>query len=91
MYIYSEKTNQRYNTVDECLEAEAKFDKAVAEEKAKKDMLASERKDRAKEVEDAFKHAHTLLGEFVEDYGSFHFTLGNDKDDTFLKLFDWLF
>ena len=54
-------------------------------------MLASERKDRAKEVEDAFKHANTLLDEFVEDYGSFHFTLGTDKDDTFFKLFDWLF
>ena len=91
MYIYSEKTNQRYNTVDECLEAESKFDKAVAEEKAKKDRLASERKDRAKEVEDAFKKANVLLDKFVEDYGAFHFTLGSDKDDTFFKLFDWLF
>lgn len=90
MYIYSEKTKERYNTVDECLEAEAKFDKAVAEEKAKEEKLKSERKDRAKEVEDAFKTANNLLENFLEDYGSFHFTYTSENDNP-LRLFDWLF
>lgn len=90
MYIYSEKTKERYDTVEECVEAEAKFDKAVAAEKAKKEKLNSERKDRAKEVEDAFKKANALLEDFLEDYGSFHFTYTSENDNP-LRLFDWLF
>ena len=91
MYIYSEKTKKRYDTVDECVEAEKEFDKVKAEEKEKKERLASERKDRAKEVEDAFKQANALLNQFVEDYGSFHFTFGNGNDINPLRLLDWFF
>lgn len=91
MYIYSEKTKKRYETVEECLNAEAEFEKALAEEKAHKEKLATERKDRAKEVEEAFKKANTLLNNFVKDYGSFHFTFGNETDTNILKFLDWFF
>ncbi len=79
MYIYSEKTKKRYDTVEECVKAEEEFDKAVAEEKEKKERLANERKERAKEVEDAFKNANDLLNKFIKDYGSFHATYTSDN------------
>ena len=91
MYIYSEKTNKKYDSVDACLEAEAEFDRAEAEKKEKKERLANERKDRAKEVEDAFKKANDLLDKFVDDYGSFHCTLTSDNSLNPYKLLDWLF
>lgn len=79
MYIYSEKTKKRYGTVEECVKAEEEFDKAIAEEKEKKERLANERKERAKEVEEAFKNANDLLNKFIKDYGSFHTTYTSDN------------
>ena len=101
MKILSEKTNKEYASVEECLAAEKKFDKQVALEKAKKDELANIRKDRAKEVEDAYKaileakkHYNELLNNFVKDYGSFHMTLhtgDGNPFDLFNRFFDnWL-
>lgn len=78
MYIYSEKTKKRYDTVEECEAAEREFEVAVAEEKERKEKLVAERKDRAKEVEEAFKNAHDLLRNFTKDYGAFHFTYNTD-------------
>ena len=101
MKILSEKTNKEYASVEECLAAEKEFDKQVALEKAKKDELANVRKDRAKEVEDAYKaileakkHYNELLNNFVKDYGSFHMTLhtgDGNPFDLFNRFFDnWL-
>ena len=90
MYIYSEKTKKRYDTVEECVNAEAEFDKAIAEEKERKEKLVAERKDRAKEVEDAFKSAYDLLHKFTKDYGTFHFTV-NSHDINPISLFDLFF
>ena len=101
MKILSEKTNKEYASVEECLAAEKEFDKQVALEKAKKDELANIRKDRAKEVEDAYKaileakkHYNELLNNFVKDYGSFHMTLhtgDGNPFDLFNRFFDnWL-
>lgn len=74
MYIYSEKTKERYDTVEECVKAEEEYDKAIAEEKERKEKLASERKIRGKEVEDAIKKASELVDNFIKDYGAFHTT-----------------
>ena len=101
MKILSEKTNKEYASVEECLAAEKEFDKQVALEKAKKEELANIRKDRAKEVEDAYKaileakkHYNELLNNFVKDYGSFHMTLhtgDGNPFDLFNRFFDnWL-
>lgn len=79
MYIYSEKTKKRYDTVEECVKAEEEFDKAIAEENEKKERLANERKERAKEVEEAIKNANDLLNKFIKDYGSFHTTYTSDN------------
>lgn len=97
MKIYSEKTNQEYASVDECLAAEEEFDKQAALEKAKKEELANTRKDRAKEVEDAYlaiieaqKHFRKLLDAFTKDYGSFHMTVRTGEGNPF-DLFDRFF
>lgn len=94
MKIFSEKTNKYYNTVEECLGAEKEYDEAVLEAENKKKELAENRKNRAKEVEDAYKARleadkvfKDKLNKFVDDYGSFHMTINTEVDDPF-NLFD---
>ena len=98
MKFYSEKTRKYYDTQDECVDAETKFDEAVALEKAKKDELVAARKARASEVEQAYKAVleaqkkyRDLLKSFCKDYGSFHMTLhtgDNNPFDLFESFFD---
>lgn len=101
MKIFSEKTNKYYATVDQCLTAEKAFDEAEAKKKAEAQQLNTTRKERANEVETAYKasleankHYHELLDAFVKDYGSFHMTLhtGNlNPFDSFSHFFETLF
>lgn len=113
MKIISEKTNKEYASVEECLAAEKEFDDAIAAEKAakekalveakaKKEQLAAVRKERAAEVEAAYKavteaqkHFREVLNAFTKDYGSFHMTLrtgDGNPFDLFNHFFDnfWL-
>lgn len=97
MYIYSEKTKKRYDTVAECEEAEKAYDEAIEQKKAEKERLAAARADRAKAVEEAYqkivdarKEYDALLDAFVKDYGSFHFTVHSGELNPF-NLFDWFF
>lgn len=79
MKYFSDILNKVYNTEKECKEAEEQYlSKKKAEEEAKQ-KLTEKRKERAKEVEEAFKnvreaqkHYDELLKAFVKDYGSFH-------------------
>ena len=96
MIIISEKTGKEYETIDECLADEKKFDEKVALKEAKKQELANARKERAKEVEDAYKkrieadkNYRSLLNKFIDDYGSFHMTFDTELEDTF-SFFDFL-
>ena len=96
MTIISEKTGKTYETVDECLADEKKFDIAVEEEENKKKELANARKERAKEVEDAYNsrlEADRLyrekLNKFIDDYGSFHMTINTEVEDPY-SIFDFL-
>ena len=101
MKILSEKTNKYYATVDECLAAEKAFDEAAAKKKAEEEKLNATRKERANEVENAYKasieankHYRELLDAFIKDYGSFHMTVhtGNlNPFDSFSHLFDTFF
>lgn len=101
MKILSEKTNKYYATVDECLAAEKAFDEAEAKKKAEAQKLNATRKERANEVETAYKasleankHYHELLDAFVKDYGSFHMTLHTgdlNPFDSFSHLFNTFF
>lgn len=113
MKIISEKTNQEYSTVEECVAAEEQYDKELAEKKAaeekalveakaKKEALMAARKDRAAEVEEAYKAIlaaqktyREKLDSFVKDYGSFHMTIktgDGNPFDLFNSFFDrfWL-
>lgn len=88
MKIYSEITRQEYPTVEACLADEEAFKKKQEIEEAKRKELAEARKARAKEVEDAYKHANELLNEFVKDYGSFHMSINTPhaRDKAWLNM-----
>lgn len=75
MKYYSEKTKKVYDEVDALEAAEKEFDEREAKELA----LREERKARAHEVEDAYKHYLELRAKFIEDYKSFHMSI-TDKD-----------
>lgn len=105
MKIISEKTGKEYASVVECVKAEKEYDeaiaakkaeeeKALAEAKAKKEALVANRKERATEVEEAYKAIlkaqkvyKEKLDSFVKDYGSFHMTLHSGENNPF-DLFD---
>lgn len=96
MTIISEKTGKTYETVEDCLADEKKFDLAVEEEENKKKKLTNARKERAKEVEDAYNarlEADRLyrekLNKFIDDYGSFHMTINTEVEDPY-SIFDFL-
>lgn len=99
MKIFSEKTKQFYPTVDECVAAETAFDEEQAKIAAEQKALAEARKERAKEVEDAYKAAAEakktyleLRNKFVEDFGSFHMTIRNhEAPANFEDLFRFFF
>jgi hypothetical protein len=82
MKILSEKTRKFYDTVEQCQEAEAAWDAEQAAKEAERKALAEVRKERAKEVEDAYIKAREaekdfikLRNAFVKDFGSFHMTI----------------
>ena len=80
-------------TLDKLFDSEAELKKAentALEEKKRKQALKDERAKRAKEVDEAIEHASDLLNKFIEDYGTFHSSIGNDKSffATLLSLFD---
>ena len=102
MKYLSEKLNKVFDTAEQCAQAEEAHEKAIAEKKAKEEELATARKARAIEVEDAYKtsveaskHYQELLDKFCKDYGSFHMTLKSgdfnpfDGFDHFFQSF-WL-
>ena len=95
MKILSEKTKKEYATVEECLEDEAKYDEMIAKKKEEAERKSAERKERAKEVDEAYlaeKEAERkyveLRNKFVKDYGSFHMTYSTtEKPLTFEDIF----
>lgn len=110
MKYYSEKLNKFYDTADACQRAEfeakekenlAKIEKerALREEKEKKEIRAAERKAAAekvevarKEVEKANKAYKDALSEFINKYGSYHYTTSNpDEIPSLFDIFDKIF
>lgn len=85
MKFYSEITKKLYDTSKELKEAEAEF----REKEEEKERMKSQRAERAKEVEDAYKKANDLLEAFIKDYGSFHKTY--TEDSPFKSIFDLFF
>ena len=75
MKYYSELVKKNFDSEQECLDAEKKYE----EEHAKELALKEERAARAKEVNEAYKKYLELRAKFLEDYKSFHMTL-TEKD-----------
>lgn len=75
MVIYSEKTNKRYDTVQECINAEAEFDRKRLEAEEKRRSLEKEKDARRKEIQEAQKEIavarekyNKLVVEYYKDY-----------------------
>lgn len=95
-----DKMGREHDSVEAALAAEAEYDKLVAEEEARKKKLTSDRAERAKEVEEAFKEASEankkyvdLLNKFVTDYGSYHKTISGNSfnySDLIDRIFNFL-
>ena len=98
MKYLSEITGEKYDTPDECIAEEQKYlAKKEAEKKAAEEK-ANARKERAAEVNEAFKaaqeaqnHYIELRNKFVDDFGSFHATYSTKEPVENSKFFDSLF
>ena len=99
MKIISEKTGKEYNSVELCLADEKAYDETIEAKEKEKERLAQLRKERAAEVEDAYKAIldaqkvyREKLNKFIDDYGSFHMTVRTGEGNPFNffdRLFDW--
>lgn len=84
MKYYSEVVKKNFDSEQECLDAEKKYEEEHAHELA----LKEERAARAKEVQEAYKKYLELRAKFVEDYKSYHMTL-TEKDLPALNSLNW--
>ena len=75
MKIISEITGKEYSSVEDCICDERAFEAQKAEEKRLAEEKAKNRAQRAKEVDEAYKHWRTLVKEFCKDYGHYHTTI----------------
>lgn len=87
MKYYSEITKKIYDSEKDLKKAEFEIQKQNEE----KEKLRSQRAERAKEVEAAYKKANELLDAFVNDYGSFHMTFADTDKSPFHNLFNMFF
>ena len=87
MKYYSDKLNKVFDTVDALESAELEYNKTQDEELKKK----QERKERAKEVDEAFKNYQKLLSAFIKDYGSYHFSCNDEILDDVNKFLSNIF
>lgn len=94
MKYFSEITQKLYDSEELLQEAEKK----EAEKRIEKEKKDETRKKRAAEVEEAMKEvvaakekADRLMGEFVRDYGSFHYTYKSDLVPAFDRFFSKFF
>ena len=110
MKYYSEKLRKFYDSADDCQRAEfqakeqenlAKIqkEKALREEKERKEALAAERKADAekveaarKEMEKANKAYKDALSEFIDKHGAYHFSTSNpDEIPSLLDILGYAF
>ena len=82
MRIISDVLGKEFTSVEDCQAAEAEYAKQLAEKEAKKQELASQRKERAAEIEESYKKViearneyNKLVDAFVKDFGSYHLTV----------------
>lgn len=75
MKIFSEITGKEYKSVEDCILDERAYEAKKAEEKRIAEEKAKTRAQRAKEVDEAYKHWRQLVKEFCKDYGGYHTTI----------------
>lgn len=98
MKYFSEKLNKVFESEQECVEAENKFELAKQEKEEKEKRLTQERKERAHEIEEQYKKImddrkeyRKMVDDFIRDYGSFHCTFkSNEPVFSDMDLFDLL-
>ncbi len=88
MKIISEKTNQTYNSVEECLMAEKRFDDAQAAKKMEEERKKGERDKRHQEIRHMGETIEKMRAEYVEkvrayerDYNCY-FVGSNDEEES---------
>lgn len=98
MKYYSDVLKSFYETEKDCLAAEEAYNLKLQKRQEAKAKLQAERKERAKEVEDAMKaaaeakkHYDELLDAFCKDYGTFHYSFDTKDKDLFSILNSFLF
>ena len=86
MKYFSEKLNKVFESEQECVDAENKFELAKQEKEEKEKRLTQERKERAHEIEEQYKKImddrkeyRKLVDDFIRDYGSFHCTFKSNE------------
>ena len=86
MKYFSEKLNKVFESKEECVEAENKFELAKQEKEEKEKQLAETRKERAREIEEQYKKImddrkeyQRMIDDFVRDYGGFHCTFKSNE------------
>ena len=103
MRYYSDQLKKVYDTIEECEKAEhednvkkAAAEVALAEQKAKREKLAAERKDKAAHIDELRKNMvkaqreySEAITDFVKTYGTYHATF-KDKEaiPTLFDIFD---
>ena len=68
---------------------DAKKEEIIKEEKERAERkqaeLALEKDKRRKEIEEAEKHYHNLIKQYIEDYGKYEVSCSYEDDDDFLS------
>ena len=98
MLYFSEITNKKYQTMEECQKAEKEAINAQEKVKLAEEKRTAERKEHACKVEEARKkmvsaqHEYQeALSSFVKKYGTYHLSLtGKDAEKAVPSLFDLL-
>ena len=92
MRIISDITNQEYQTVEECLAAEAEFIAEQEKEKLAAAQREEERKQFEEQIEAVRAHYHTLINQYNETYGTYKRVYKINTDEDLTKIFsDLLF
>ena len=94
MIIYSEKTRGEYKSVEECLAAEAEYDKVLKAKEEEEKLWKAQKMERAEEVAEAFnnyikasRQYCNLKDAYVRDYGDLK--LGVRGDEVFVYAEDF--
>lgn len=85
MKYLSELLHKKFDTEEECLQAEKEYQEKQEKELEEKKKLREERKARAEEIdvlykkkEEAIKNYNLAVKKFINDYGSYHYSITSE-------------